>query len=130
MPARRKGRKRQRRPIDRVLVGWVPVFSRKLIIMDPACADSFVADRPSRTKRKRDFSFSGACAATRTRNRAAELMTEGAPAAIAAAVAENRNYPVYALVRKGSGRILRLVIVLDADPCREAPRPRRKKMEG
>jgi hypothetical protein len=117
-------RRRKPKPIRRILVGWVPVFTRKVIVMDPAFADCFVSDKPSRKKKQRDFTFSGACAATRTRHGAAELLAEGATAAVVARAPKNRNYPVYALVR--GRKVLRLVIVFDADPCREAPRTRKR----
>lgn len=122
--ARRRGRKVS---VERVLIGYVPVFTRKLLISDPACVEGFVSDRPSRTKRKRDFSFSGACAATRTARRAAELSegSSGQPVAIAAAAPGNKDYPVFALVR--GKKIVRIVIVFDGDPCRERQRPRRRE---
>lgn len=103
-----------------MLVGKIPVFSKKLILVDPEVLSRFESDRPRRGKKKRDFTCSGADAAVRRKLRAAELLDEnGDPIAIAAAAPKNTTFPVYALVR--DGKIVRIVVVFDEDPCRERP---------
>lgn len=112
--------------VTRVLVGHVPVFTKKVIVADPATLADFRSDKKQRSKRKRDFSYSGACAAVELKLKAAELADmSGEPAAVAAAAPKNGDYPVYALVR--DGKIVRLVIVFDEDPCGERPKARRRR---
>lgn len=104
--------------VKRVFVGVIPVFTKKLILADPATLECFVSDKRRRGKRKRDFSYSGACVAAEQKRRAAVLV-DGAdePVAVVTAAPKNQNYPVYALVK--DGKIVRLVVVFDGDPCRE-----------
>lgn len=120
MPGSKKGM------VTRVLIGRVPVFSKKLIVVDPATLEDFRSDKKKRGKRKRDFSYSGACAAVELKLKASELK-EGTddPVAIVTSAPKNQDYPVYALVR--DGKIVRLVVVFDEDPCGERPRTRRRR---
>ena len=119
MPRASKGR------VTRVLVGHVPAFTRKLIVVDPAAIESFQTDKRRRGKRKRDFAYSGACAAVETKLRAAELMDgSDQSAAVVVKTPKNKNYPVYALIR--DGRPVRLVIVFDEDPCGERPTTKKR----
>jgi hypothetical protein len=105
--------------VTRVLVGKIPVFSRKLLIVDPEALSKFRLEQPRRGK-KRDFSSSGAAKAVRLKLGAAELLdNEGNSIAIASAAPKNMEFPVYALVR--DGKIVRIVVVFDEDPCRERP---------
>jgi len=110
--------------VTRVLVGRVPVFSKKLIVVDPATLDDFQFDRKRCGKRKRDFSYSGSCAAVELRLKAAELKDgAGEPIAVVATAPRNQDYPVYALVR--DGKILRIVVVFD-EVLSERPAPAKR----
>lgn len=116
---------RRPQPVTRVLVGYVPVYTKKLILADPSAFDAFLTDTRKPGKRRRDFSYSGACAvAEGARLRAGQLEDKAGPVAIVTAAPKNRQYPVYALVR--GGKVVRLVISFDDDPCRSIPKTKKR----
>lgn len=113
MPRGKKGQ------VTRVLVGHIPVFTKKLVIADPSVFEDFVLDKRRPGKRKKDFSFSGACAGAELKQLPASELTgdDDAPIAIVTAAPKNQYFPVYALVK--DGKVVRLVVVFDEDPCKE-----------
>src|SRR5690606_7726867 len=111
-----RGRKGQ---VTRVLVGHLPVFTKKLVVADPSVLENFVLDKKRAGKRKKDFSFSGACVGAESKRLpASELIgDDGKPIAVVTAAPKNQSFPIYALVK--NGKVVRLVVVFDDDPCNE-----------
>jgi hypothetical protein len=122
-----------RNHVTRVFVGVVPAFTGKLMIVDPGCLENFVTESMEAngfaTRGKQGFGYSGTRNVAGSKRKAGQILdSAGENIAVATAAPEFADCPVYALVR--DGKVVRLVIVFDGDPCREAPTqkaPRRRR---
>ena len=113
--------------VTRVFVGVVPAFSGKLLLVDPSCLENFITESMEANgysaRGRHGFGYSGTCNVAK--RGAGQILDNAAENIAVATVTPGKDdYPVYALMR--GDKVLRLVVVFDADPCGEAPAKSRK----
>jgi hypothetical protein len=94
---------------DKVLLGNFAVDSGQVMIGDPCYLDDFKNDDYKEDGVQNDYSYSGVCATTTTKENGGELSVNGVSLAVVSSTGMGDGvYPVYAI--KENGRIKEITI--------------------
>jgi len=94
---------------DKVLLGHFSVDSGQVMIGDPTYLDDFKNDDYKEDGLQNEYSYSGACATTTTKQNGGELLANGVSLAVVSSTGMGDGiYPVHAI--KENGRIKEITI--------------------